>query len=179
MDKVDKPHGLIAYDTYRSIQSEKKGGGLKLRLLRPRTMLYAGLIGFIGVIMLFALASKTVLELNVIAERNPLYVLLSDGSIRNTYTVKILNKRYKPHTFKLAIRGLEGAKMRVLGHESEAEPQITVEPDDLREIRAYVTLPKAAQAEYPEEKVPFSFVVTDKADGTQTTRDTNFRKLKQ
>jgi cytochrome c oxidase accessory protein FixG len=179
MDKVDKPHGLIAYDTYRSIQSEKKGGGLKLRLLRPRTMLYAGLISFIGVIMLFALASKTVLELNVIAERNPLYVLLSDGSIRNTYTVKILNKRYKPHTFKLAIRGLEGAKMRVLGHESEAEPQITVEPDDLREIRAYVTLPKAAQAEYPEEKVPFSFVVTDKADGTQTTRDTNFRKLKQ
>ena len=176
MDKVDKPHGLIAYDTYRSIQSEKKGGGLQLRLIRPRTMLYAGVITFVGAIMLFALMSKTVLELNVIAERNPLYVLLSDGGIRNTYTVKILNKRYKPHTFKLGIEGLEGAKLSVLGQETQSEPQITVVPDDLREVRAYVTLPKDALAKHESEKVPFSFVVTDTGDGTKTERDTNFRK---
>ncbi len=176
MDKVHKPHGLIAYDTYRSIQSEKKGGGLQLRLLRPRTLLYSGLISLVDVIMIYALASKTVLELNVIAERNPLFVQLSDGGVRNTYTVKILNKRYEPHTFALAIEGIEGARMTVLGKENEAEPRITVLPDDLREIRSYVTLPPEALTKHPDEKVPFTFVVTDTEDGTRTIRHTNFRK---
>lgn len=176
MDKVNRPHGLIAYDTYRSIQSEKKGGGLQLRLVRPRTMLYAGLIAFVGAIVLYALASKTVLELNVIAERNPLYVQLSDGGVRNTYTVKILNKRYEPHSFALTIEGLDGARMTVLGMEKDDTPKITVVPDDLREIRAYVTLPRDALAKHPDEKLPFTFVVTDVKDGTRTTRSTNFRK---
>ncbi|MGD9669473.1 MAG: cytochrome c oxidase accessory protein CcoG [Hyphomicrobiaceae bacterium] len=179
MDKVNRPRGLIAYDTYRSIQSEKKGGGLQLRLLRPRTLLYAALISFVGAIMIYALASKTVLELNVIAERNPLYVQLSDGGVRNTYALKILNKRYQPHTFALSIDGIEGARMTVLGKENEAEPKITVVPDDLREIRAYVTLPREAFAKHPDEKVPFTFVVTDTKDGTRTTRNTNFRKPAQ
>jgi len=176
MGKVHKPHSLIAYDTYRSIQSEKKGGGLQLRLVRPRTLLYAGLISVVSAFMIYALASKTVLELNVLAERNPLFVQLSDGGVRNTYTVKILNKRYEPHTFELSIEGIEGAHMSVLGEESEAKPQITVVPDDLREVRAYVTLPHDAVAKYPDEKIPFTFIVTDTADGTRTMRHTNFRK---
>jgi len=176
MDKIDKPHGLIAYDTFRSIQSEKKGGSLQLRLIRPRTILYAGLIVFVAAVVLVALASKTVLELNVIAERNPLFVQLSDGGVRNTYEVKILNKRYEPHTFSLAIEGLEGAKLSILGQEHAAEPKITVVPDDLRDVRAYVTLPQSERAKYTDEKVPFSFVVTDKDDGTKTIRGTNFRK---
>ncbi len=179
MDKIDKPHGLISYDTYRSIQSEKKGGGLQLRLIRPRTMLYAGMIAFVSAIMAFALMSKTVLELNVIPERNPLYVQLSDGAIRNTFTVKILNKRYEPHTFKLSVEGLPGAKLTLLGQEQEIEPQITVVPDDLRESRAYVTLPREAASQVAGEKSNITFVVTDSKDGTKTTRATNFRKPAQ
>ncbi|MCB1505044.1 MAG: cytochrome c oxidase accessory protein CcoG [Hyphomicrobiaceae bacterium] len=179
MDKIDKPHGLIAYDTYRSLQSEKKGGGLQLRLIRPRTMLYAGLIAFVSAIMAFALFTKSVLEMNVIAERNPLFVQLSDGSVRNTYTVKILNKRYEPHTFKLAIDGLPGGQLVILGKETEKEPTVTVVPDDLREIRAYVTLPPDALDRVSGEKVPFSFVATDTNDGTATHRGTNFRKPAQ
>ena len=179
MDKIDKPHGLIAYDTYRSLESEAKGGPLKIRLLRPRTILYAGIISLVGAVMLFALMSKTVLELNVIAERNPLFVQLSDGSVRNTYTVKILNKRYEPHTFKLSIEGLEGASLSVLGQEGIETPSITVVPDDLREVQAYVTLAKDALAKHAGEKAPFSFAVIDSKDGTKTHRDTNFRKPAQ
>ena len=179
MTKINRPQSLIAYDTYRSIQSEKKGGGLKLRLLRPRTLLYAGLIAFVGAIMLYALMSKTVLELNVIPERNPLFVQLSDGGIRNTYSVKILNKRYEAHTFTLSLDGLPGARLTVLGQGSEATPTITVVPDDLREIKAYITLPKSALGGIPDEKATFDFVVTDTKDGTRTSRTTNFRKPAQ
>lgn len=176
MDKVGRPHGLIAYDTHRSIQSEKKGGGLKLNIIRPRTMLYAAVISFVGAIVGYALLSKTTLEMNVIAERNPLYVQLSDGGVRNTFTVKILNKRYETHNFKLSIDGLPGAKMTVLGQESEETPLISVVPDDLREIRAYVTVPKSELGKLPGEKTEFHFVATDAAGGQKTTRGTNFRK---
>ena len=49
--------------------------------------------------------NRTVLEVNVLHDRNPPFVLLSDGSIRNGYTVKILNKLHEPREFALAVRG--------------------------------------------------------------------------
>jgi len=176
MTKINRPQDLIAYETFRSIESEKKGGGLQLRLLRPRTILYSTLIAFVGAIMLYALLSKTVLEMNVIPERNPLYVQLSDGSVRNTYTVKILNKRYEKHSFILSLEGLPEAKLTVLGMEGQEKPTIDVVPDDLREVRAYVTLPEAALAKHPGEKLELTFVASDIAGGNRTTRSTNFRK---
>ena len=41
--------------------------------------------------MLYALLTRTLLDINVLHDRNP--VALSDGSIRNAYTVRLLNKR--------------------------------------------------------------------------------------
>lgn len=52
-------------------------------------------------------------------------------------------------------------------------------PDDLREVRAYVTLPKSSVASVGGEKIEFDFVVTDVADGNKTKRGTNFRKPAQ
>ena len=139
-------------------------------------MLYAGMITFVGSILLYALSAKTVLELNVIAERNPLYVQPSDGGIRNTVPVKILNKQDQEHTFDLSIDGLPGAKLTVLGQENAAKPSITVVPDDLREVRAYVTVPAAGLDKIDREKASFRFVVTDIKDGNQNSRTTNFRR---
>lgn len=138
-------------------------------------MLYAGLIAFVGAIVLYALSAKTILELNVIPERNPLYVQLSDGGIRNTYTVKILNKRYETRSFNLAIEGLPGAKLTILGHKDDAQPVIDVVPDDLQELKAYVTVPRDALAKL-DEKNSFQFVVTDIKDASKSARTTNFRK---
>lgn len=176
MEKINRPKNLIAYDTFRSIESEEKGGPLNLRLLRPRTMLYAGLIGVVGVIMTIAIASQTVLEMSVIADRNPLFVRLSDGGIRNAYTVKILNKLYDKRTFALSVDGVKGAKLAVLGHEGEANPKIDVVPDNLREVRVYVTVPRAALGALTGETTPLRFVARDTADARETVRVTTFRR---
>ena len=55
-------------------------------------MLYATAMAIVGVIMLTALMLRPELDVNVLHDRNPLYVRLSDGGLRNGYTVKILNK---------------------------------------------------------------------------------------
>src|SRR5262249_29209737 len=106
MRKVGRPRGLIAYDTIAGQEAAAAGKKAPLRIIRPRTLLYVGLIALVGAIMLTAVVSRSTLQVNVLADRNPPYVLLSDGGIRNGYTVKILNKLHEPRVFTLALRGL-------------------------------------------------------------------------
>ena len=99
-----------------------------------------------AVIMLTALLLRPDLDVNVLHDRNPLYVKLSDGGVRNGYTVKLLNKLYEPRAFGLGVAGLPGAQLSVVGLENETDPLVTVPPDELKSVRLYVTLDKQAVA---------------------------------
>lgn len=177
MHKIGRPDKLIAYDTYRSMQSEEKGGGLKLRLIRPRTMIYAGLLAVAIGVTLFGTLNRTMLGLNAVADRNPLFVALSDGSIRNTFTLRLINKHYSARKFTVSINGLEGAKVIVQGSEGEAEPQVEVPPDDTKEARVLVSLSPAALDKLPSgEIVNFGFTIRDVEDGAIVQRAATFRK---
>lgn len=174
MDKVGRPRELIAYDTVRNLESAGKEG-LPPNLLRPRVVLYAGAIAVVGAIMLTALMFRADLDMSVLHDRNPLYVKLSDGGIRNGYTIKLLNKAYLPRDFKVAVSGLPGAQLSVVGHEKDADPTITVPADALQSIRAYVALDKQAAAALPAEDTKFSFVITSDDGGTQAEHETTFQ----
>jgi cytochrome c oxidase accessory protein FixG len=174
MSRVGRPHGLIAYDTIAKQEALAKGTTAPLQLIRTRTLLYAGLILVVGAIMLVALLNRTTLEINVLHDRNPPYVQLSDGGIRNGYTVKILNKLHQPRAFSLAARGLEGAHLAIVGMDADAPIEVTT--DGLRELRVLVTLPPAAVARTASGTVDFELVVRDVASGQETARTTLFQK---
>lgn len=166
MDKVGRPRGLVAYDTVRNL--EHVGPEiLPVRWLRPRVVLYAAAMAVVGGIMLTALLLRPDLEVNVLHDRNPIYVKLSDGGLRNGYTVKILNKTYAPRSFTLGVSGLKGPTLSIVGQEKEANPVITVPADELQSVRAYVALDKAAVAALPPGAIEFAFVVSA-SDGTDT-----------
>ncbi|MEM7193097.1 MAG: cytochrome c oxidase accessory protein CcoG, partial [Pseudomonadota bacterium] len=135
MDKVGRPRGLIAYDTIRNLDAGAAHAE-PLRLFRPRVLLYAGAIAVVSAIMLIALLLRPELQVNVLYDRNPLYVKLSDGGVRNGYEVKLLNKKYVPRAFKLSVTGLKGAELQMIGHEGGVVP---VPPDDIRSVKLYVT----------------------------------------
>ena len=65
-------------------------------IFRPRIILYTALWSLIGIGLVVALAIRDRLQLDVLHDRNPQYVLESDGAIRNGYTIKILNMRPEP-----------------------------------------------------------------------------------
>lgn len=85
MEKIGLPKGLIRYDT----ESKKKFNPLRLR-----TFWYGGIIALVGCLMLYSLLTRSPLEMNVTHDRNPLFVKLSDGSIRNGYNITIINKHH-------------------------------------------------------------------------------------
>jgi cytochrome c oxidase accessory protein FixG len=162
MDKVERPRGLIAYDTEHNLVAAGRER-IPINLIRPRTILYAAAIAIVGAIMLTALAMRSNLDVSVLRDRNPLYVKLSDGGVRNGYTVKLLNKLYGPRALSLGLEGLPGAKLSVVGLEQEANPVVTVPPDDLKSVRLYVTLDKQAVASLSGSATNFAIAVTDAA----------------
>jgi cytochrome c oxidase accessory protein FixG len=171
MKKVGRPTGLIAYDTDINIMRRAEGKRPIYRLVRARTMIYAGIIVFTGIAMVYALATRSHLEISVRHDRNPLFVTLSDGSIRNAYAVHLLNKRHNISSIALAVERLPAAEVHTVGQDTVVPgmPLIPVGPDQGREVRVLVTIPPRMQI---DRSTPLTFRLTDVATGeTAIARD--------
>jgi cytochrome c oxidase accessory protein FixG len=146
MTKVGRPTGLIGYDNEVNSNRRVEGKPEIYRLVRPRTAIYAGIIVVVGAVMLYSLLTRSVLDISVLHDRNPLFVTLADGSIRNGYTVRVLNKLADMRTIRLEVDGVAGAEVHVVGPEAAAagRPLIAVGPDQSREVRVLVTVPADA-----------------------------------
>lgn len=105
MDKMGYPRRLIRYTTQNADDRRKR------RLLRPRTVVYSLLWVLLVTGFVTAVAHRTPLALDVIRDRNALYRQLSDERIENVYTLKLMNKDDRPHRYRIAVSGLEGAAL--------------------------------------------------------------------
>ena len=141
MSKVGRPPRLIAYDTDVNIKRHASGLAPIYRNVRPRTLLYAGMIALVGGAMLLALIGRNAYSMAVIHDRNPLYVRLADGSLRNAFTVRFVNKQSDDRQFKLAVSGLDKASVEIIGSEqgSAGSDIVEVGPDQTREVRVLVS----------------------------------------
>ncbi len=174
MDRVGRPRGLIAYDTLAGLadpSEDAAGRSLwhRLRLLRPRTVLYAVSMTLVGAVMLATLLSRNDTEITVLRDRNPLFVQLSDGSFRNGYTVKLRNKRHETRRFRILAEGLPRAALSAVGGGGE----VSVGPDRLRTVRIYVAAPVSAT---PEAVTRFDIVAADLETGQRYPHATTFRR---
>ena len=165
MGKLGLPKGLISYDTLAGVQKQAAGEKRRLRLVRPRTIFYALILVAVGAVMLATLLTRASLELNIQRDRNPLYVLLADGSIRNGYTVKILNKAHDERRFELSVEGLPRAALTVVGQDDG--DGLEVPADSLRSFRVFLAVPPA---QIRPGSADLTFVIRDRVDGRQATQ---------
>jgi len=172
MDRVGLPRGLIAYDTLANADRRARGEKPRVRLIRPRTVIYGAIIAGVGLTMMAALATRSDLDVNLLRDRNPLFVKLSDGSIRNGYSLKILNKAHLTRDFELEIQGLPAPRIRVVGQDPAGPLRFHVGPDRLGSFRVYVTVPPGT-LDGPARDV--RFVVSDLASGASVGTDSTFR----
>jgi polyferredoxin len=138
------------------------------KVLRPRSIFYFIVWALIGLTLVISLSMRQRIGINVLHDRTPQYVLLSDGSIRNGYTVKLLNMIPVPRTFRLSIEGLPGAEITVQDETPDADGNydIPVEPDRLKTLRVFVTMPHSA---ITENRKDYEIEVRD-ADGAEHAR---------
>ncbi|MFV0384783.1 cytochrome c oxidase accessory protein CcoG [Paracoccus sp. (in: a-proteobacteria)] len=143
MDKVGKPRGLIGYMALKDEVAERAGAQPRpviKHLLRPRTLLYFLLWSGFGVAMLVALFLRSPVDVNVSPVRNPLFVTMSDGAIRNTYSVRLRNKLHEEHVFALSVEG-EDAGTLALSVEGQEGAGLRVPADQTLTSRIYLTAP--------------------------------------
>ncbi len=190
MDRLGKERGLISYATLSDYQANMAlatvggtstinpanvyGADGKLtdrvrhfrisHFFRPRTFIYAGLWSLVGIGLFVALLARDRLEVNVLHDRNPQFVTLSDGSIRNGYSVKLLNMIPEERVVFLSIEGLPGAVMSAIGIDQPEGRSlvIPVHPDKLRNVKVFVRVPGE---HIHDTAAKFNFVAEDKSSG--------------
>ena len=164
MAKVHRPPRLIAYDTDENLERRKRGEHEVFRLIRPRTVLYAALIALTGCIMLYALASRSNMNMSVLHVRAPLFTPTVEGGVRNGYTLRFSNKHGDARDFALDVAGLKGAEMTsdVAKPLRDGRLAVRVDPDATLETPVYVATPPGAT---PGKSTPITFTATDKLTG--------------
>jgi cytochrome c oxidase accessory protein FixG len=198
MTKLGKEKGLISYATlndYNQNMAISMGNGgvaqpARVRdsltgkliagikhtswrsIIRPRTIVYFVGWAAIGLAMLTVLALRSPLAVNVLHDRNPLYVVLKDGTVRNGYDVKVLNMTPEPRTVTLHLEGLPGATVSLADSRGATEQSIELElePDKVLPLRLYV---HAQPADLHDLPAHFRILV-DSTDGLHVVTDANF-----
>ncbi|MBC8339571.1 MAG: cytochrome c oxidase accessory protein CcoG [Rhodospirillales bacterium] len=174
MRRIDRPRGLIDYDSLANAERRAQGDESAIRFFRPRTLIYFGILTLVGGVMVAAFLTRSDTDINVLHDRNPLFTRLSDGSIRNGYTFKVLNKARVQRTFAITADGIDGVTMGVVGSQnlSGSAPFVTVRPDRVQSFRLLVTAPKESLS---EDSHDIRFVLENINTRETATYDSIFR----
>jgi cytochrome c oxidase accessory protein FixG len=176
MAKIGRPPNLISYDSINRQNARAAGMTARYRFVRPRTLFYLALLSIVGGAIVYGLWSRPTVEVNVLRDRSPLFVRLSDGSIRNGYTFKILNKEREERAYILEIGGLPGATMSVVGQIGAAGVvTLAAAPDSVTSYHLYVRVPRDALRS-EETHFTFRLLQVPMVGGTaETSQEAIFR----
>ena len=172
MEKIGKPRGLIDYLALSDEPREREGKPPRPvwhHVLRLRTIIYTALWGLIGVGLLYALFIRPAIDITVAPVRNPQFVVLSDGSIRNTYDVRLRNKHGEARSFRIEVLGDPAMQLSLEGDLSE----VLVPADETALQRVYVASPQGS-ASATTERTDVRFWVEDLASGERAHQDSIF-----
>jgi cytochrome c oxidase accessory protein FixG len=108
MDKIAQPRGLIRYSTDRALAEHDGGTAAQLRahLLRPRVLVYGGILLALVATVGATLALRTPLKLDVLRDRGTLGREVEDGMIENVYRLQIMNTSEQAHTYLIRVSGM-------------------------------------------------------------------------
>lgn len=151
MDRMGYAPGLIRYTTQNALAGEPT------RIMRPRIYVYGAILLAIIAALVYAVAVRVPLELDVVRDRNQLFRETNEGLIENVYTLHIINMDNAPHTFAIDATGIDGL---ILDTESR---EIYV---DAGAVQNLVTRLRAEESdlEHRSSKVTFRITAVDKPD---------------
>ena len=173
MEKVGKPRGLIDYMALTDEVAERAGNPPKSvwkHVFRPRTLLYTTLWSLVGVGLVVALFVRADISVTVAPVRNPTFVTLSDGTIRNTYDVRLRNQHGEDRPFEISVKGHPALRVQL---EGTPYGSVNVPADTTQLQRVYVLAPPNSEPA-ESERWDIRFWVEDISNGERVYKDTIF-----
>jgi cytochrome c oxidase accessory protein FixG len=146
MDKIGKPRDLIGYLALTDETRERAGQPAKSvwsHVFRPRTVLYTVLWAGVGVGLIVALFLRSPIDVSVTPVRNPTYVTLSDGSIRNAYDLRLRNMQGTDAEFTINVTSAARLETGLEGMEGLT---VTVPANETMSQRVYLTAAAGSEA---------------------------------
>ena len=134
MDRLAAPRGLIRYATQNSMAARWSPRQMLRRVLRPRVLLYTGVLAVLCFGLLASLVLRTPLKVDVVRDRASLARITEGGQLENVYRLQIMNATEQTQHYRIQASGL--ADLNV----SPAEP-VAVEAAQSRWVAVRLQLP--------------------------------------
>jgi polyferredoxin len=162
MDSFGFPRGLIRYDSEKNL-AQAAPAAPRLHWKRLKIIGYGVALVLMTFFLVYSIATRGSFDRAVNQIRQPLYVVLSNGDIRNRYQIRITNKSAQDQTYLISARGIPAHALD-LGNFRE----ITVKPGHSGLVQASVRLPPrlAAQTQH------FELVITPSGKPAEARSET-------
>lgn len=143
MDSFNFPRGLIRYDSEKNLASATPAKP-RVQWKGLKTIGYGVALVLMSAYLVYSISTRGSFDRAVNQIRQPLYVVLSNGDIRNRYQIRITNKSAQDQTYVISARGIPEAALD-LGNFRE----ITIKPGHSGLLQASVRLPPSVAANTP------------------------------
>ena len=137
MDKMHYPRGLIRNSTQNGIDEKLSRHAMFRRVLRPRVLIYTGVLCIVSVGMLWSLLARSSFRVDVVRDRGAMARVVGQGSVENVYRLQIMNATESKQQYVIQVAGIEGAKV-------VSEPLVEVDAADSRWVPVRVQTPPGA-----------------------------------
>lgn len=137
MDKMSYPRGLIRYTTENALEKHWSRKEILGHIVRPRIIIYTIILIGITLALIWGLAHKADLRVNVIRDRGVLAREAEGGLIENVYRLQVMNVTEQAHRYTISVNGLSGIEL-------SGDSEIEVPPATTKSFSLAVRVPPEA-----------------------------------
>jgi polyferredoxin len=144
MDKMGYARGLLRFATQNGMAQGWSGRQILRRVLRPRVLVYSGVLLALCLVLLGSLLTRTPLKVDVVRDRAALSRIVSGGQLENVYRLQIMNASEAPQHYRLAAHGMDGLVLA-----SDAEVEIAPVASRWVAVRLHIPYGSVEPGSYP------------------------------
>ncbi|HEY0953689.1 MAG TPA: cytochrome c oxidase accessory protein CcoG [Roseateles sp.] len=134
MDKMGTSRGLIRYDTENGMARGFSRGQRWRRILRPRVLIYGGLLLGLGGAVAWSLWNRHDFRVDVVRDRATLARQIEDGWVENIYRLQLMNATERPQHLRVEAQGLPGLQL-------SSATEVSLGPAEARWVTIALRLP--------------------------------------
>ncbi len=173
MGQMGLPKGLIRYDTEFNLENINPNKETKFKFFRPRTFYYSAILLIVGSLITFNLSTKLPLKADILPDRNPMFVMLSNGNFRNGYIIKISNKTFEDKFYNLRVEGIKYSAIKAGGTDDVSIDNLPVKAGEVASFKVYLSV-DGANLLNSKGRNKVKFTITDNKNNQKVVVDSVF-----